>query len=415
LRSRALLLSLCLFPVLAVGDSPPLVLLFEEAGERRVTIAKNPLEEPPEDAEAFREVEAKIDRISKHHPEEWVFVWDLRSNRVAARQLKDTGFRWAVKNDQFDRVGALRVRVEHQGRPVAAAQVVLKDEKREMSKILDPNMNGEVRFFDVVPGDVTVTVEHAGGRTRQIFEVSLEESDAERPLVVPVTEEVATVGSAAPGAGSSPAAGGSPSPVGSLLAYLLGLVAVVGAGYAAVLLFKRHPKVIEEHLAKLGVDIPKPGTGADPGSSGPGSSGFDPSGPDPAPMLQKPAPQQKILLPDASPSAGVGLAATGVPGAASSQGVGMVPPRLSGPMGLVELAEGATVVGRDAAAGLPLPDEPSVSRRHAEVEWSEGEVKVTDLGSTNGTFVNDRPIDAPTVLSPGDRVRFGAVEFRFEP
>ncbi len=63
-------------------------------------------------------------------------------------------------------------------------------------------------------------------------------------------------------------------------------------------------------------------------------------------------------------------------------------------------------MGRDPSCELPLHDE-NVSWRHARVEdRGAGEWAVVDLGSTNGTLVNDRPC-AGAILKPGDRVFLG--------
>ena len=52
-----------------------------------------------------------------------------------------------------------------------------------------------------------------------------------------------------------------------------------------------------------------------------------------------------------------------------------------------------------------------VSRLHCQFSLTgEGTLTVEDLGSTNGTFVNDRKIER-VHLTPGDRVRVGRVEF----
>jgi pSer/pThr/pTyr-binding forkhead associated (FHA) protein len=72
---------------------------------------------------------------------------------------------------------------------------------------------------------------------------------------------------------------------------------------------------------------------------------------------------------------------------------------------LVELRDGATV-GREGCDIL-LAD-PEVSRRHAVLRDPPGGAPcVEDLGSTNGTYVNDRRIDGSSSLQPGDTVRFG--------
>jgi len=50
---------------------------------------------------------------------------------------------------------------------------------------------------------------------------------------------------------------------------------------------------------------------------------------------------------------------------------------------------------------------PQVSRRHARIESSGDRAEVTDLGSRNGTFVNDERIAEARRLEPGDSLRIG--------
>jgi pSer/pThr/pTyr-binding forkhead associated (FHA) protein len=64
------------------------------------------------------------------------------------------------------------------------------------------------------------------------------------------------------------------------------------------------------------------------------------------------------------------------------------------------------VLGRDAGADVVL-DDARVSRRHARITPSEGEVVVEDLGSRNGTFVNREQIHAKVSARPGDDVLLG--------
>src|SRR3954465_4937331 len=64
-------------------------------------------------------------------------------------------------------------------------------------------------------------------------------------------------------------------------------------------------------------------------------------------------------------------------------------------------------VGREPSLPLHLDQDTQVSRRHARISQQGGQVVVEDLGSTNGTYVNDQPISAPRTLNPGDKVRIG--------
>ncbi len=78
-----------------------------------------------------------------------------------------------------------------------------------------------------------------------------------------------------------------------------------------------------------------------------------------------------------------------------------------------ELAAGGTLVcGRAVTSDLPIID-PTVSRHHADVSVGEGGLHVADVGSSNGTFVNDVKIEQSFVL-PGDLLTFGKVRFRLE-
>jgi adenylate cyclase len=76
----------------------------------------------------------------------------------------------------------------------------------------------------------------------------------------------------------------------------------------------------------------------------------------------------------------------------------------------LEVPEGrALTVGRSVASDLPIRD-PTVSRQHAEVQASDGALRIRDLGSTNGTFVDgERVSDA--LARPGAHVVFGKVAF----
>ena len=72
------------------------------------------------------------------------------------------------------------------------------------------------------------------------------------------------------------------------------------------------------------------------------------------------------------------------------------------------------VVGRAATAGLVVPDS-SVSRQHARLFQRDGRWWAEDLGATNGTLLNEKPLTAATVLSPGDRLKLGGTIVQLVP
>ena len=78
-----------------------------------------------------------------------------------------------------------------------------------------------------------------------------------------------------------------------------------------------------------------------------------------------------------------------------------------------EFAERLITVGR-APDNMIVIDDASVSNRHAQLELVGENYRLKDLESTNGTKVNGVPI-TETMLRFEDRVRFGAIDARYEP
>jgi pSer/pThr/pTyr-binding forkhead associated (FHA) protein len=77
-----------------------------------------------------------------------------------------------------------------------------------------------------------------------------------------------------------------------------------------------------------------------------------------------------------------------------------------------ELVEDLVTVGRSPDSTIVI-NNPSVSARHAQLQLAGETYRLKDLGSTNGTHVNGKPV-TETLLSFDDRIRFGAVEARYE-
>ncbi len=75
----------------------------------------------------------------------------------------------------------------------------------------------------------------------------------------------------------------------------------------------------------------------------------------------------------------------------------------------------ALTVGRGAANDVPLPDDEYASSRHARFEPRRDGVWIEDIGSTNGTYVNGIRLTRERKLVPGDVVRIGETDLRFEP
>jgi diguanylate cyclase (GGDEF)-like protein len=79
---------------------------------------------------------------------------------------------------------------------------------------------------------------------------------------------------------------------------------------------------------------------------------------------------------------------------------------------LCTLEKGKTVLGRSAQADIPLKDS-GISREHSEIKVDGEKVSIKDLGSTNGTFVNNKRITRH-VLEDGDKIQISSTTvFKF--
>jgi hypothetical protein len=77
-----------------------------------------------------------------------------------------------------------------------------------------------------------------------------------------------------------------------------------------------------------------------------------------------------------------------------------------------DLSDGA-LLGRGDGADIRLED-AFASTRHARLVPQGDVIVLEDLGSTNGTYLNDEPVRGPQPLHAGDRIRIGDSDFTFE-
>jgi hypothetical protein len=115
----------------------------------------------------------------------------------------------------------------------------------------------------------------------------------------------------------------------------------------------------------------------------------------------------------AAPEGATGLHSASAP-ARSAQGARLVVERAPGhsPGMIYDIGQGA-VLGRGDVAEIRL-DDPFASSRHAQLILQAGVVVLEDLGSTNGTYLNEELLQGPAPLHRGDRVRIGDSEFTYE-
>jgi hypothetical protein len=179
----------------------------------------------------------------------------------------------------------------------------------------------------------------------------------------------------------------------------IGILIAVALGYTGFRYAQNKGFTVVGMLTKAGVTLPKD--------------------PDPVPQAQRPG-NTATALP---PLPGLDTLLSPVPGtAAQSPTAGIT---ASGPLILVATdgqasgkrfkLSGTMTIGREMSCNIPLTNDQTISRNHAEVLCSpDGSYTVTDKGSSNGTFVNSTRVTGSTQLVAGDTLVVGAQRFRIE-
>src|SRR5437763_16901432 len=86
-----------------------------------------------------------------------------------------------------------------------------------------------------------------------------------------------------------------------------------------------------------------------------------------------------------------------------------------GQMKNIPLTGGRLAIGRSSAAELCFPEDAGLSRQHFAFEPEGEDWTIQDLGSKNGTFVNNIPLKARLILKPGDRITAGHLVIVYSP
>ncbi len=71
-----------------------------------------------------------------------------------------------------------------------------------------------------------------------------------------------------------------------------------------------------------------------------------------------------------------------------------------------------SVIGTSGDCDIVLRD-GSISGRHAEIAFAGRGYRITDLGSTNGTYVNDKRVSSEELID-NDSIRLGRTNFKFK-
>lgn len=378
---------------------------FPSATDRLVWTADDPSSSPPASA-AVKSASVALDT-----PGAYVIALDPQTNRLASTKVADLKGPWKPAESDYKLIGKIVFRLRHDGKPVAAASASLKSAGKSVSGMIAPGDGGNWTIYGIAPGPAELQVSYrSAGASKRLspvptYNLQLGTAPGDMVIEVPIVDSVDVIEPAQPATktATTTAPAAKPEPKTEVPFWRRLIVMVIGFGISGAVIYgliraiqANHAK-IDSHLSQLGVQIPK-----------------DPLKPDddgtPPPVAATPEPMQQIVLDPVAPTFDTGFDAPPAGVAAVAN------PRLVGGAGGIHLIpDGESVIGRDAACTIAVTTETTLSRQHAKFVRTGDQVTLVDLGSTNGTFVNQVKNDgSPVNLRPGDAVQFGAAIYRYE-
>lgn len=179
----------------------------------------------------------------------------------------------------------------------------------------------------------------------------------------------------------------------------IGILIAVALGYTGFRYAQNKGFTVIGMLTKAGVTLPKD--------------------PDPVPQAQRPGNSATALPPlpglDSLPSPTPGTAAQSPTAGITASGPLILVATDGQAAGKRFKLSGTMTIGREMSCNIPLSNDQTISRNHAEILCSpDGSYTVTDKGSSNGTFVNATRVTGSAQLVAGDTLVAGAQRFRVE-
>ncbi|RMG26587.1 MAG: FHA domain-containing protein [Armatimonadetes bacterium] len=326
----------------------------------------------------------------------WVILHEPETGNVAIAPYSEGTSTYRFGQADW-RIGELKLVVKFGDVPLGSgeAELVQEDVKRRAEV-----KNGEAVFFAVPAGKWTARVRYEG-KEKEIetapvtIDLSLDRSEKSPTLAIGLVDPPKDGQSSAQSDAGAPAKENATSGWANWIVWLVAVV-VGGAALAGMYyLLKSNEERVALGMRKLGVSVPS-------GSSDGGIGGTDLQQPEDGPTATgEPFSAQPSVAPITEGVAPVGAAEKAVEGwSLSGEGVTFsIEP------------EREYTVGRDPECDLALSD-ATVSRKHAALRARTDGLFVEDVGSTNGTFVNGRPIEGEVRLQEGDQLQFGKFALR---
>ncbi len=361
-----------------------------------------------------------------------IAVDDAKTGDSAIRPLTGKGAPVAgmldLRKADFDHVRQMDVLVSYKGDPVATARVTLTPRVgKPVTRVLDPARRGTATFEDVPMGRARISVVYGDNLTQtQDLDIVGDRPPGVLSVTVPVSSAVPVIAGSRKTDGETNAKGGdstapqqenTPEPIAptgggviSWLGNLLGLAIAAGTIY---LLYKwAKSGGMAATLQKAGIEVSGPSEPNGPAEPWSPQQAAPPVVSDPT-VCEFCGEKKDTSGRCACSQLPTGSGATTAPGP-----VGAAQPRLVGTVGtyagsVFPISSGITI-GREPSNGIALPNDTTVSRRHAGIRIEADGIVVTDENSSNGVYVNGVRIAESATVRVGDEIQIGNTRFRIE-
>ena len=342
---------------------------------------------------AGRVFEGKVVPVEVDGDSQVIVVHDAKTSSVAVRRAGDVEGTWTIAERDW-KAAEVVVKAFASGEPLSSGRIELNTPSFTKSMPIEA---GQSTFFAVPYGEVEVRVDYKGGgippTAPQIFRIKKDSTPEERTIGVTVVGDP----NAETGPRETPEVPKQQAPwYVSLLLWLVGLVVAAAGLFLLMRFLKDRSDLVEEKLKGLGVPVPSDLGTPSPDDDLPAAKPFE------APPVVPAGHCAYCGKPQ-----GECVCRLDAPRAVATSGE----PELIGVGVELRIPEGESVVGREG--DLQIVD-PTVSRRHAKITRDGSALRIEDLGSANGTYVDGVRIETETELLPGTTVYFGSVKVRLE-
>lgn len=389
-RTSALVLLFCLT---AFGFASDIKIFLPDDSARELTVVESIPEKAPVGGREFASKQIKINATEKELNGFAILV-DKKRGWVAVRKISDfKAGEWNVADAEWMQLSVI-VEANQGGLPLRdGIATLVSGGKEKRSRIVE----GKAELFFIPFGSATVVVEYtvsgqSGKTTPQQFLLS---KDKPNPVVA-----ITVPGVAAFTPEQNKDAVKKNFSLANGLIWLIALVAGIAILFFILKMLRNNEDLVTDRLRKMGVAVPEP-------------LSDDSQNDDSIPSIisQEASPS---LVPEGhcefcgQPLAPGGVCACAMPAKpAGTQTAKM----LIGSGVSFPLTEGTHIIGREAEW---IVSEPTISRKHAQIEVVGTSILISDLGSSNGTFVNGKQLTNEVSLSVGDTIQLGKFVLRVD-